>query len=317
MDTKSESPVEEKRSRKPLWLLGVAIVALAGVLFSFASMHTSQTPAALPQVVKDNPIGVALYQSMAQSEAAAAKTVNVDIKNYAFSPASLTVAVGDTVTWTNEDTAPHTVTVTDGPVKFASPTLQQGQTYTYTFTQAGTYSYYCAVHPDMKATVTVTGGGSTQPSTSVPSSSSSKPTTSMSMPSSSESTSMSMPSSSAPAGSSGCVSKEVLQPIFDHVKSAHLETSPGQQVADILNLDQYIKTHTVWLENVLSPMFNGSADKVVTDTLTPIWAHIQSAHLETSLGQQVSDALNLDQYIKTHTVWLENVLTPLMNQLTC
>ncbi|GAA5160689.1 MULTISPECIES: hypothetical protein [Amycolatopsis] len=122
----------------------------------------------------------------------------------------------------------------------------------------------------------------------------------------------------APATSaSACVAKEALQPILDHVKAAHLETSPGQQVSDALNLDQYVKTHTVWLENVLSPVMNGSADKTVTDTLAPIWAHVQSAHLETSPAQQVSDALNLDQYVKTHTVWLEQVLTPLLTQASC
>ena len=114
-----------------------------------------------------------------------------------------------------------------------------------------------------------------------------------------------------------CVPKAVLQPILDHIKSAHLETSPGQQVQDILNLDQYIKTHTVWLETVLAPAFDGSGSKVLTDTLAPIVAHIKSAHLETSLGQQVTDLLNLDQYIKTHTVWLESVLTPLLNQASC
>ncbi|KAA9166942.1 copper-binding protein [Amycolatopsis acidicola] len=286
------------------------------------SSSTGADTAAMPKVVQDNPIGVALYDSMEQAESA--KTVQVAIKNYAYDPASLTVAVGDTVTWTNEDTAPHTVTVTDGPVKFNSPNLAQGETYTYTFTQAGTYSYYCAVHPDMKATVTVTdsgsgGGSSTQPTTSVPTGSA-DPTTSMSMPSSSSSessSSMSMPSSSSSSGGTECIPTSVLTPIFDHVKSAHLETSPGQQVADILNLDQYIKTHTVWLEQVLQPVLDGSADKLVTDTLTPILDHVKSAHLETSLGQQVTDALNLDQYIKTHTVWLEQVLTPLMNQLTC
>ncbi|TVT11371.1 copper-binding protein [Amycolatopsis bartoniae] len=285
------------------------------------SSGTGTEQAALPQVVRDNPIGVALYDSMEKAETA--RTVQVEIKNYAYSPAALSIAVGDTVTWTNEDTAPHTVTVSDGPVKFASPNLAQGQTYTYTFTQAGTYSYYCAVHPDMKATVTVTGsgsgGGSSLPTTSTPTGSS-EPTTSMSMPSSSgsgsASSSMSMPSTTS-GGTTECIPTSVLQPIFAHVKSAHLETSPGQQVADILNLDQYIKTHTVWLEQVLQPVLDGSADKLVTDTLTPILNHVKSAHLETSLGQQVTDALNLDQYIKTHTVWLEQVLTPLMNQATC
>jgi predicted small metal-binding protein len=128
--------------------------------------------------------------------------------------------------------------------------------------------------------------------------------------------SMPMPSGSVPAGGS-CVPKAVLQPIIDHIKTAHLETSPGQQAQDLLNLDQYVKTHTVWLETVLAPAFDGSADKVLSDTLAPIIAHIKSAHLETSLGQQVSDLLNVDQYIKTHTVWLESVLTPLLDQATC
>lgn len=128
--------------------------------------------------------------------------------------------------------------------------------------------------------------------------------------------SMPTPSGSVPAGGS-CVPKAVLQPIIDHLKSAHLETSPGQQVQDLLNLDQYVKTHTVWLETVLAPAFDGSADKVLADTLAPIIAHLKSAHLETSLGQQVSDLLNVDQYLKTHTVWLESVLTPLLDQATC
>jgi plastocyanin len=323
MDTQSQSPAEETpppagRSHRSTWLIAVAIVALGGLLFSVASLRSNQGTAA-SGTAGATPVSQALYKSLAQAEATTAQTIAVDIKNYAYSPASLTVSVGDTVTWTNEDTAPHTVTVSDGPVKFASSNLSQGQTFSYTFTEAGTYSYYCAVHPDMKASVTVTGSTTTPTSTTEPTSS--EPTTTMSMPSSSSSssstTSMSMPSTSTSSGSTACVSKEVLQPIWAHIQSAHLETSPGQQVSDLLNLDQYIKTHTVWLEQVLSPVFNGSADKVVTDTLAPIWAHIQSAHLETSLGQQVSDLLNLNQYILTHTVWLEQVLTPLMTQATC
>ena len=160
----------------------------------------------------------------------------------------------------------------------------------------------------MKATVTVEGG-TTPPTTEPPTSA---PTTAPTSPTHS----MPMPSPTAP-GAGDCVPKGVLQPIIDHIKAAHLETSPGQQVQDILNLDQYIKTHTVWLESVLAPVTDGAANKVLADTLAPIVAHIKSAHLETSLGQQVTDLLNLDQYIKTHTVWLETVLTPLLDQASC
>ncbi|GHE83886.1 copper-binding protein [Amycolatopsis deserti] len=312
MEPQDESP---RTRRRPVWLVGVAIVALGGVLFSLASLQSAKSsPPAAAGVDQGNPVAVALYQSMAQAESTQAQSSGVEMMNFAFSPASLTVSVGDTVTWTNHDSAPHNVVVTDGPVKFSSPLIQQGETYSYTFTQAGEYSYYCSVHPDMKATITVTGGGST-PTTEPTSTPTSKPTASPST--SKPSSSHSMPSSSAPAGSPGCVSTSVLTPIMDHIKAAHLETSPGQQVADILNLDQYIKTHTVWLEQVLAPVLDGDADQVVKDTLQPIVDHIKAAHLETSLSQQVTDALNLDQYLKTHTVWLEQVLTPLLGQVTC
>jgi hypothetical protein len=102
-----------------------------------------------------------------------------------------------------------------------------------------------------------------------------------------------------------------------HVKAAHLERSPFQQVTDILAIDQYVLTHTVWLEQVLQPVFDGTADQVVKDTLAPVIAHIQAAHLERSPLEQVNDILATDQYILTHTVWLETVLAPAAEQLTC
>ncbi|RSM63610.1 copper-binding protein [Amycolatopsis sp. WAC 01376] len=303
-------------STRRTWPVAVAILALGVALFSLATLRggqqadTGRTAAVdLAALSKQGPLAVPLYQGLSQEQAAepkAAKTV--EMMGYKYSPASLSVAVGDTVTWTNHDTAPHNVVITDGPEKFTSPTLQQGQTFSHTFTKAGDYSYYCSVHPDMKASVKVEGSGTPPPTPprAPPTSTSSKPPTS---------SSHSMPTTSPGGGS--CVPKGILQPIIDHVKAAHLQTSPGQQVQDILNLDQYIKTHTVWLETVLAPVLDGSADKVVADTLAPIVAHVKSAHLETSLGQQVTDLLNLDQYIKTHTVWLETVLTPLLNQASC
>jgi plastocyanin len=317
-DPAPEAPEAVRRRRT--WPIAVAILALATALFSLATLRGGQADQAAPgqanvdlaALARQGPLAVPLYQGLSQEQAggaaaaAAPATKSVEAMGYKFSPADLTIAVGDTVTWTNHDTAPHNIVITDGPEKFTSPTLQTGQTFSHTFTQAGKYSYYCSIHPDMKATVTVTG---TAPTTAPPTSA---PT---SAPTSEPSHSMPMPST--PAGGGSCVPKSVLQPIIDHVKSAHLETSPGQQVQDILALDQYIKTHTVWLETVLAPALDGSADKVVTDTLAPIIAHIKSAHLETSLGQQVTDLLNLDQYIKTHTVWLETVLTPLLNQASC
>jgi plastocyanin len=79
----------------------------------------------------------------------------VVIEHYAYSPASLTIDAGDTVTWTNRDTVAHDVSVMSGPQTFHSPMLAQGQSWSHTFSAAGSYSYMCSVHPDMVASVTV------------------------------------------------------------------------------------------------------------------------------------------------------------------
>ncbi|WP_405644949.1 cupredoxin family copper-binding protein [Streptomyces sp. NBC_00019] len=86
---------------------------------------------------------------------ASAASYRVAMQGYAFAPASLTVHVGDTVTWTNGVTAPHDVKTTSGPVAIHSPMLDKGQSWTHTFTAAGAYGYYCTVHPDMTARITV------------------------------------------------------------------------------------------------------------------------------------------------------------------
>lgn len=86
---------------------------------------------------------------------AAAAGHAVDMAHYAFAPATITVSAGDTVTWTNHDQAPHDVTTTSAPVAIKSPTLSTGQSWTYTFTTPGTYSYYCSIHPDMQAKIVV------------------------------------------------------------------------------------------------------------------------------------------------------------------
>jgi amicyanin len=81
----------------------------------------------------------------------------VAIKNLEFTPASITVKSGSTVTWTNMDDVPHTVTSTgQPPAAINSPTLQKGDTFRFTFNQAGTYNYICTIHTFMKGTVTVT-----------------------------------------------------------------------------------------------------------------------------------------------------------------
>jgi plastocyanin len=99
------------------------------------------------------------------------------IKGFQFTPATLEIATGTTVTWTNEDTVPHTVTTGTAPPTFpplpsgASPTpfpslssgdgkvnsgrIEPAAAFSFTFNETGTFNYFCAVHPAMKATLTV------------------------------------------------------------------------------------------------------------------------------------------------------------------
>lgn len=84
----------------------------------------------------------------------AAQTYNVAINNFAFSPAYLSIKAGDTVIWTNKDSAPHTVT-SDAGSELGSSTLSTGNTYSHTFNTAGTFNYHCSIHTMMKAKIVV------------------------------------------------------------------------------------------------------------------------------------------------------------------
>ena len=81
-------------------------------------------------------------------------TNTVSIQNFAFSPAIVTIKAGTTITWTNRDQDPHTVTAMSGP--FHSSTLDTGQSFQHTFTIPGHFDYLCTIHPFMTATVVVT-----------------------------------------------------------------------------------------------------------------------------------------------------------------
>lgn len=77
----------------------------------------------------------------------------VEIKNFMFMPATLTVPVGATVTWKFDDSTQHTVTADDN--SFHSSPMAGGQTFTHTFTTAGSVPYHCSIHPSMTATIIV------------------------------------------------------------------------------------------------------------------------------------------------------------------
>ena len=80
----------------------------------------------------------------------------VTITNFSFSPTDVTVKKGTTVTWTNNDSVQHTVTVDSGDDGPKSQPRASGQTYSFTFNDEGTFNYHCTFHPEMHGTVTVT-----------------------------------------------------------------------------------------------------------------------------------------------------------------
>lgn len=132
------------RNAKPTIALSIVFVAIL-VLVSCSGAPTSQptTPG----------------QSPTQAPTTG-NTAQVSIKDFQFSPAALTVKKGTTVTWTNEDSVAHDVandatdSVSAGQL-FKSKPLAKGESFSFTFDQAGEYPYHCPIHPAMKARVVV------------------------------------------------------------------------------------------------------------------------------------------------------------------
>ena len=82
-----------------------------------------------------------------------AEAPSVKIDNFSFGPGTLTVPLGTTVTWTNRDDIPHTVVSTEGA--FKSKVLDTDEKYSFTFGKAGSYPYFCSIHPKMTGKIVV------------------------------------------------------------------------------------------------------------------------------------------------------------------
>ncbi len=95
----------------------------------------------------------ALAAGAVASQGAPAADAEVQIDQYAFLPQRITVKPGTTVTWTNEDDAPHTIA--SSAKLFKSKALDTGDKFSFTFTTPGTFAYFCSLHPQMTGTVTV------------------------------------------------------------------------------------------------------------------------------------------------------------------
>jgi|SRR5450432_3463295 plastocyanin len=115
---------------KHMWIAGMVAPVMIAILLLFAASP-----------------------SVTANDQSAAKSAEVKIDNFVFGPDTVTVPVGATVTWTNKDDIPHTTVSTDGV--FKSKVMDTDEKFSYTFTKAGTYSYFCSVHPKMTGKVVV------------------------------------------------------------------------------------------------------------------------------------------------------------------
>lgn len=134
----------DKRGRRTILVLVIATL----LVFSVALLQTGcGGSAATTSAV------TTASQTTATTGSSGGGGTKVTMKQFAFNPATVTVRVGDTVTWENQDGADHNVIADDG--SFKSADFGQGKTFSFTFTKAGTYPYSCHIHPDMKGTVIV------------------------------------------------------------------------------------------------------------------------------------------------------------------
>jgi plastocyanin len=117
-----------------------ALIALVGCSSGSTAAPSTAASAAAPSTAASAPAGGAAA---------------VNIKDFAFNPQTIQAKVGETITWTNQDSTAHTVTLDDKSVD--SGNIEANATYSHAFTQAGTFTYHCSIHQQMKGTVTVGG----------------------------------------------------------------------------------------------------------------------------------------------------------------
>ena len=130
----------------------ITVLALGPVLLLAACGGSDDEPASAAATTAATATPAATEE--APEPAAKGKGRNVAIEGFAFAPGTVKVKAGDTITWTNDDAAPHTVTAKSGG-DVDSGTLAQGATFEFTAEKAGTIAYFCEIHPSMTGTIEV------------------------------------------------------------------------------------------------------------------------------------------------------------------
>jgi plastocyanin len=139
-----------------LSILGATVLLLAACSSGggASSAPSAAAPsAAAPSVEASSEASAPAEGGAACAESSAAGEVKVAIKDFAFNPADITASVGQTITFSNGDSVPHTASLDDGSC--TTPNIAGGSSDGLTFSAPGTYPFHCNVHPTMKGTITV------------------------------------------------------------------------------------------------------------------------------------------------------------------
>jgi len=140
---------------KRVAIIVLVILIAGGAVYALTAGKKNKTDTTTQNAGSSNTSQTQTNQNTAATNTPAS-TSSVSIENFAFSPSDITVKKGATVTWTNNDSTAHTVTETDSQTGPKSDQLNQGDKYSFTFDQAGSFHYKCSIHSYMLGTVTVT-----------------------------------------------------------------------------------------------------------------------------------------------------------------
>jgi plastocyanin len=126
----------------------LALIIILGLVYYFVLMPAKYS---VPATTSSVNVNTMTNNQVVPTGTVKAKTVNVTIANFAFTPANISINAGDTVKWTNDDQVPHQIAL----LGFTSQVLNTGDSYSYTFANGGTFDYHCNIHPSMTGNVSV------------------------------------------------------------------------------------------------------------------------------------------------------------------
>ncbi|MGQ0846120.1 MAG: cupredoxin domain-containing protein [Sporichthyaceae bacterium] len=336
-------------TRSSARVAATALVAGTGLLLTSvgpASAAQQASNPTAPGYVQPAAVSNTIVFNAPTAKAAGAK---MDIEKNTFLVKDLKVALGETVTWTNKDKAPHSINVTKGPEKFDSPLFKQGESWSHTFTKAGAYDYYCAVHPDMVAMVTVDEKAAKPAKKSAKSAKPAAEPGGAAMDNDRNATANSDnahagmghgdaakpsaphqdndKSSAAPGTSDNGAAQAApsyptaadpvsgaVDPFVKHFEVAHGQRTAAGQVQDIVEADSWAKSHQALVRTMVDYEIGKQSVVGTAPMVSTFMQHMDAAHFNTSPMEQASAISNFDSWNKSHLAMFRVMFDPIVGK---